>query len=76
LGVSTIDLHQLHFPNPVVPLALQMSALRELVRRGLVGNVGVSNFPLGRRRAAEAALGLPVLSKSGELQPAGSWPAA
>jgi aryl-alcohol dehydrogenase-like predicted oxidoreductase len=62
LGVDKIDLYQLHWPNPVVPMSQQMGGMRELQRRGLVDHVGVSNYSLARWRAAEAALGGPVMS--------------
>jgi aryl-alcohol dehydrogenase-like predicted oxidoreductase len=62
LGVDKIDLYQLHWPNPVVPLSQQMGGMRELQRRGLIDHVGVSNYSLSRWRAAEAALGGPVMS--------------
>ncbi len=39
-----------------------MRGMRALQRVGLVGEVGVSNYSLDRWRAAEAALGGPVLS--------------
>ncbi len=62
LGVDRIDLYQLHWPNPVVPVAATMRGLRELVDRGLVAEVGVSNFGLAGWQAAERALGGRVLS--------------
>jgi aryl-alcohol dehydrogenase-like predicted oxidoreductase len=62
LGIDVIDLYQVHWPNPVVPLAQQMEGMRRLQTAGVVTDVGVSNFTLDRWRAAEAALGTPVLS--------------
>jgi aryl-alcohol dehydrogenase-like predicted oxidoreductase len=62
LGIDKIDLYQIHFPNPVVPIAEQMRGMRRLVDAGIVDHVGVSNFSPGRWRAAERALGSPVLS--------------
>jgi len=62
LGVDTIDLYQVHWPNPVVPLGTTMDGMRRLQREGLVANVGVSNFSLSQWQAAENALGGPVLS--------------
>jgi aryl-alcohol dehydrogenase-like predicted oxidoreductase len=62
LGVSEIDLYQLHWPNPVVPLAVQMKGMRQLVNRGSIHHVGVSNFSLRRWQAAEQALGGTVLT--------------
>lgn len=62
LAVDTIDLYQIHWPNPIVPIAQQMEGMRRLQRAGIVTEVGVSNFSLTRWRAAEAALGSPVLS--------------
>ncbi|HTD50748.1 MAG TPA: aldo/keto reductase, partial [Acidimicrobiia bacterium] len=62
LGIDMIDLYQIHWPNPVVPIAQQMEGMRRLQRAGIVAEVGVSNFSLARWRAAEAALGSPVLS--------------
>ena len=62
LGITTIDLYQIHFPNPVVPIAEQMRGMRRLVDGGVVDHVGVSNFSLRRWRAAERAFGSPVLS--------------
>jgi aryl-alcohol dehydrogenase-like predicted oxidoreductase len=62
LGIDVVDLYQIHWPNPVVPIAQQMEGMRRLQRAGVVTEVGVSNFSLARWRAAEEALGSPVLS--------------
>jgi aryl-alcohol dehydrogenase-like predicted oxidoreductase len=62
LGIDTIDLYQVHWPNPVVPLSSQMEGMRRLQADGLVTNVGVSNFSASRWAAAERHLGGPVLS--------------
>jgi len=62
LGVETIDLYQVHWPNPAVPIASQMDGMRRLQDSGVVRNAGVSNFSVKRWEAAEAALGRPVLS--------------
>ncbi|WP_251343888.1 aldo/keto reductase [Haloplanus halophilus] len=43
LGVETIDLYQYHAPDPEVPIEESMHALADLVDRGLVEHVGVSN---------------------------------
>jgi aryl-alcohol dehydrogenase-like predicted oxidoreductase len=67
LGVSTIDLYQLHFPNPLVPLSSSMAGMRRLRESGLIGHVGVSNYGLGRWQAADRALGGPVLSNQVEF---------
>jgi aryl-alcohol dehydrogenase-like predicted oxidoreductase len=62
LGVSTIDLYQVHQPNPVVRDGTTMSGMRDLQDAGLVADVGVSNYSVERWRDAEHALGRPVLS--------------
>jgi aryl-alcohol dehydrogenase-like predicted oxidoreductase len=62
LGVRRIDLYQVHQANPVVRDGTIMRGMRALQRVGLVGEAGVSNYPLRRWRAAEAALGSTVLS--------------
>ena len=62
LGVDQIDLYQLHWPNPVVPLSEQMAAMKDVQRAGLIRQIGVSNYSLERWKAAEGALGGPVWS--------------
>lgn len=62
LGVEKIDLYQVHWPNPLVPISATMNGMRSLQDSGLVRHVGVSNFSLDRWREAELALGRPVVS--------------
>jgi aryl-alcohol dehydrogenase-like predicted oxidoreductase len=62
LGVRRIDLYQVHQPNPVVRDGTTMRGMKALQQVGLIDQVGVSNYSLDRWRAAEAALGSPVLS--------------
>ncbi len=62
LGARRLDLYQVHQPNPVVRDGTIMRGMRALQRVGLVGEVGVSNYSLPRWRAAEDALGSPVLT--------------
>ncbi len=62
LGISEIDLYQIHWPNPVVPLETQMKAMRQLRDHGTIRQIGVSNYSLHRWQAAERALGGVVLT--------------
>jgi aryl-alcohol dehydrogenase-like predicted oxidoreductase len=62
LRARTLDLYQVHQPNPVVRDGTIMRGMRALREVGLVGEVGVSNYSLKRWQAADAALGGPVFS--------------
>ncbi|MGC5053627.1 aldo/keto reductase [Micromonospora sp. DT48] len=62
LGVTNIDLYQVHQPNPLVGDQRTMRGMRALQDVGLVAEVGVSNYSLRRWQMAEAALGSRVLS--------------
>ncbi len=44
LGTDYIDLYQVHFPNPFIPIEPVVAALTRLVSDGKVRYVGVSNF--------------------------------
>jgi aryl-alcohol dehydrogenase-like predicted oxidoreductase len=44
LGISHIDLYQLHWPDDSVPVEDTWSAMAELVNEGVVRHIGVSNF--------------------------------
>ena len=55
LGTDYIDLYQLHEADPDVPVAETLGALDELRRRGLVREVGCSNFSVDQLRDAERA---------------------
>jgi aryl-alcohol dehydrogenase-like predicted oxidoreductase len=62
LHVQRLDLYQVHQPNPMIRDRATMAGMRALQDVGLIENVGVSNYSLARWRAAEAALGRPVLT--------------
>jgi aryl-alcohol dehydrogenase-like predicted oxidoreductase len=62
LQLDRIPLYQVHQPNPVVPDSVTMTGMGALLREGRIGAVGVSNYSLERWRAADAALGQPVVS--------------
>ena len=62
LGIDSIDLYQVHWPNPVVPASTIAGGLRELLDDGVVRQVGVSNYSLGGWQQLERSLGRPILS--------------
>jgi aryl-alcohol dehydrogenase-like predicted oxidoreductase len=62
LGTESIDLYQLHWPNPVVPLQSQLAGMRRLRDAGIVSRIGVSNYSLALWKAADRALRGPVFS--------------
>jgi aryl-alcohol dehydrogenase-like predicted oxidoreductase len=76
LGVGQVDLYQLHYPNPLVPLRRTMVGFGRLLDDGLVRHVGVSNCSLAQWRAAERWLGRPVLGNQVQFslaRPAARW---
>lgn len=46
LQTDYIDLYQIHWPNPVVPIKETINALEKLLKQGKVKHIGVSNFSL------------------------------
>ncbi len=63
LAIDKIDLYQIHWPNPRVPIAETMRAMARLVDDGLVDYVGVSNFSVQDMAQAQAAMpNCPIVS--------------
>jgi diketogulonate reductase-like aldo/keto reductase len=63
LGTDRIDLLQLHEPNPSIPIEDTMGAMGDLVDRGKVRFIGVSNFSLVQLQQAQKALNrYPIVS--------------
>jgi aryl-alcohol dehydrogenase-like predicted oxidoreductase len=61
----TVDLYQVHFPRPWMPIPTLMNLMADAVEAGKVRAVGVSNFSAKQMRAAHAALanrGIPLAS--------------
>lgn len=74
LQLDRIPLYQVHWPNPVVPDSVIMPGLRTLLDEERIGAVGVSNYPLDRWRAADTALGRPVVSNQVQFSLASAGP--
>jgi len=63
LGTDYIDLYQIHWPNPSVPIKETMRAMETLVDSGLVRYIGVSNFSLKELIEAQSAMSkYPIVS--------------
>lgn len=56
LETPYIDLYQIHWPNPYIPIQESMRAMEALVDAGVIKYIGVSNFSLNQLREAQAAM--------------------
>jgi aryl-alcohol dehydrogenase-like predicted oxidoreductase len=65
LGLTSVDLYQIHWPFPPLPVETWAEALADAVQAGLARAVGVSNFNVDQMRRAYAVLerrGIPLAS--------------
>lgn len=56
LELSHVDLYQIHFPNSSVPIKETMDAMEEMIAKGKMRAIGVSNFSLEQMVEANSAL--------------------
>ncbi|MEU3458348.1 aldo/keto reductase [Streptomyces sp. NPDC006733] len=70
LGGEAVGLYQLHKPDPRVPFAESVGALRELLDAGAIRMAGVSNVDAGQIREAHEILGGRLASVQNEYSPA------
>lgn len=56
METTYVDLYQVHFPNSSVPIAETMGAMEEMLDKGKIRAIGVSNFSLAQMIEANSAL--------------------
>jgi aryl-alcohol dehydrogenase-like predicted oxidoreductase len=70
LGVEAIGLYQFHRPDPSVPYAESVGALRDLLDAGKIRMAGISNADQGQIREAQEVLGGRLASVQNQYSPA------
>ncbi len=58
LGIPRVDLYQMHWPFPPVPIPVWMEVMADAVSDGLIGAVGVSNYSPSQMRQAYDVLAM------------------
>jgi len=69
LGTDYLDLYLIHWPNPAVSLRESLDAMAALHGRGLVRNVGVSNFSAYQLSCAQHIADVPIAVNQIEFHP-------
>jgi len=70
LGVEAIGLYQFHRPDPRVPYADSVGAIRELLDEGVIELAGISNATVAQIDEANAILGGRLVSVQNQFSPA------
>ncbi|MGK5637433.1 aldo/keto reductase [Streptomyces sp. URMC 126] len=70
LGTEAIGLYQLHKPDPAVPFADSLGALRDLLDAGTIRLAGISNVDTAQIRLARDILGDRLVSVQNRYSPA------
>jgi aryl-alcohol dehydrogenase-like predicted oxidoreductase len=70
LGVEAIGLYQFHRPDPTVPYAESVGALRDLLDEGKIQMAGISNADAGQIHEAREVLGGRLASVQNQFSPA------
>jgi aryl-alcohol dehydrogenase-like predicted oxidoreductase len=70
LGVEAIGLYQFHRPDPTVPYADSIGAIRGLLDEGKIRMAGISNANPGQIREANEILGGRLVSVQNQFSPA------
>jgi len=70
LGVDAIGLYQFHRPDPSVPYAESVGALRDLLDEGKIRMAGISNASSDQIREANEVLGGRLVSVQNQFSPA------
>ncbi len=70
LGVEAIGLYQFHRPDPAVPYAESVGALRDLLDEGKIRMAGISNANPEQIREAQQVLGGRLVSVQNQFSPA------
>jgi len=69
LGTDYLDLYLIHWPNPAISLRETLQAMARLRDRGLIRNVGVSNFSAYQLSCAQHVSAVPIAVNQIEFHP-------
>jgi diketogulonate reductase-like aldo/keto reductase len=69
LGTSYLDLYLIHWPNPAISLRETLNAMAVLHEKGMVKNIGVSNFSFYQLMFAQKISRVPISVNQVEFHP-------